>query len=1323
MRFRPHNLRFTICDLRLRRNARPLTGVVPSRQSGVALVVTIIMISVITFLTIAFLALSGREKGATKTATDQVNARLAADQAMERAKVELLAGILASRNPNNFDFLVSTNFINWSGFDPGAFDPRTNVNFEYLQSGAALNAAQYRENLVNLFYDPRPPVFITNRAAANSHEFRYWLDLNRNGQHDRSGWWPVTNGLGQVVYQPGTNFLFLSNYVSGDPEWIGGLNRPDRSHGPENRFVNRFAYAAVPVGKTLNINYIFNQSLAGASMAANGQDYFRNQGVGGWELNLAAFLYDLNTNDFHGWGGQFDYNPIAGVPPAGNAFADAAALYRYRVNGSPNDNNYNLLSVAGLYGPAGTLAFQNDFVDGYTLRSLSPLSTNGLGLVSAGYLNDIDPTSLPWVGAEHRNAFFTIQDLFDRTKTSRGGGGFKFADRLEIAGTNISTYDRYTYSRMLAQLGTDSAPEDPAKLHLNYVNVGRFSVTNHLRWDDPTFNFVAEFGVPASVLFFTNAVDRLLREYSTEWLASDYAVYTNFFRGDGIITVTNIPVVVSNQFVYSPALHRILQVAANIWDAKANARAVQGLPTVFQPLFAARNGNVYITNFVEVDRLSDLPNLAPVDILATGDYASFIETNRPNVLVYGVPPVVGARKGLPNFNEFQIEPIVSMTRKLQLRRIGGVIRETNQFFTMSVGIPQAVEFWNSYASNYPGPVSIYVTNFTTFFATNDLGANFTRFFTTGSRILNTNNWRRFEANKTHSFVVMNRTNLPAMPTIGYLPGPSRYGDVGFVSATNTALFDDSQQLLMPRWSIAISNRVQAMIVNNAGQIIDYVLLGNMVYRTNITDVMCTPPTGVDNPFERLWTTNASTAIPNFVSGRLGIMEQINISLGAYGVPPEGEWSSFGNFNPPAAANEIAKFRVEYYSGTNGAIEVPFTPTYQFHVPMIWQANDPLVHYMSSDLLDVERSGVITRIPPSETTSTLAGKLKNIGSLNERYKPWPKPVGDAPKDVLLTDPEAFNLAIKDPMVTASDDWLFPTNVLPTLGWLGRIHRGTPWQTIYLKSTDVGLSNRVNSPTEWVQNAAFNPSARKWANWSGNPTLEEGFYNRPIADRYLLDVFTTVLNDNAARGRLPINQDGLAAWSALFSGMVTLSNSSALRPNYVPVIIQPAGYYDPFDAASWPPLVQMVEGINATRNNTNLFPNGTFNSLGDILAVPELTESSPFLNRSTDYRLARTITDAAYEWLPQQMLSLLQLGEPRFVIYAYGQALQPAPNSILVGGGNYSGLCTNYTITAEVAARAVVRVEGSPSPQDANHPNPKKRYPPRVIVESYNYLPPD
>ena len=119
-------------------------------RSGVALIVTIIMISVITFLTVAFLALSGREKGAVKTATNQTTARLAADQALERAKVEMLAGFLERGNPADFGMLVSTNYINWNGFDTAALEGSTNVNFDYLINGTALTGNQQLQNLGNL---------------------------------------------------------------------------------------------------------------------------------------------------------------------------------------------------------------------------------------------------------------------------------------------------------------------------------------------------------------------------------------------------------------------------------------------------------------------------------------------------------------------------------------------------------------------------------------------------------------------------------------------------------------------------------------------------------------------------------------------------------------------------------------------------------------------------------------------------------------------------------------------------------------------------------------------------------------------------------------------------------------------------------------------------------------------------------------------------------------------------------------------------------------------------------------------------------------------
>jgi len=117
---------------------------------------------------------------------------------------------------------------------------------------------------------------------------------------------------------------------------------------------------------------------------------------------------------------------------------------------------------------------------------------------------------------------------------------------------------------------------------------------------------------------------------------------------------------------------------------------------------------------------------------------------------------------------------------------------------------------------------------------------------------------------------------------------------------------------------------------------------------------------------------------------------------------------------------------------------------------------------------------------------------------------------------------------------------------------------------------------------------------------------------------------------------------------------------------------------------------------------------------------------------------SINDEVMERIPQQVLSLLTVEHsPRFVIYAYGQTLRPAPDSVIRGIPQYNGLCTNYQVTAETATRTVVRVEGSPDPQFRNdpvfpYPDPRgnwrmdpygRFYPPRIVVEQFNILPPD
>jgi hypothetical protein len=241
---------------------------------------------------------------------------------------------------------------------------------------------------------------------------------------------------------------------------------------------------------------------------------------------------------------------------------------------------------------------------------------------------------------------------------------------------------------------------------------------------------------------------------------------------------------------------------------------------------------------------------------------------------------------------------------------------------------------------------------------------------------------------------------------------------------------------------------------------------------------------------------------------------------------------------------------------------------------------------------------------------------------------------------------------------------------------------------------------------------NTGTNVWVNWTGDVNRYDAANTVPKQDWLLFDLFTTAINGNATRGQLSVNVAadnpdplaGLAAWSALFSGVVV---PTSLTNSYT--VINPAG---PAGISS--KLGQIVQDINQTRTN---FTNpdgvkGVFEHVGDILAVTNLTVQSPFLNWNDSVQRQKGISDEMYEWLPQQVMSLLRCPtSPRYVIYCYGQALKPAPNSLVTSGGSVFGMCTNYQVVAEHAVRAVVRVDGAGTPT------------PHVMVESINPLPPD
>ena len=1277
----------------------------PASERGIALVMTLILLSVTLVMALAFLAISSRERNAVATQSDTAATRLAADAGLSAAESQIAANILSTTNPYSFGLLVSTNYPPFTYANPA--------------------------DLLNLRAFPRAPVWLSN-TVTHVMENRFYLDLNRNGIDDPNGW-------------VGTNVFEI-----GDPEWIGILQHPDRPYGPNNPFIARYTFIALPVGNSLDLNAIHNQVFDEPSSrrsvpisinpnTANSDVFFRNQGVGSWELNLAAFLADLNTN----WWPSYAYNETSGFGNTGVSFDDARALLAWRYA-----NNYNsLASVDALFGGplgVGANAFRYDNVDGY---SDGPLQAS---LQLPGDVLGNDNPLLPWAGADNTNHFFDLTaDLFDPAKTAVGVSaanvnvGNDFAGRLLAAGARADAYDRYTFYRMLAQLGTDTTPQS-GLMNLNYDNLdpaanGVASETNFLSWQP--------------LDFFMNAADRMLRDSTTQW-ATTYtkqngvlvpelnSSFVATFNVTAPFGVTDIPVWVSNRFVYTPAVQRLLQLAANMYDATTNSY----FPSVFRPIFEHDNyGNVFIAGYTNLYSVQGGPNTVadpgdpqlamPFDVASLTNrspaFTPIRDANNNLVNVYGVPWIIGAKKGFPNFNEFVQANIVGVTRRLQVTRdvnaeINAVnsghpgrvfLTGTNQMYIFSLNSSFGLEFWNSYNSNFTDNVTTVYRGSTWLTITNDdslpgnpgviqrmaFAFGGTNSFTSWS---GTSPWVGGLPSSYSFFTPLNYSDYPVMTysvyrtryaasTPGTLAGPGRpprfiptnyfnYFSPGGMSAVfeNANNWPIADKFPLPHFGLLATNRLQVFILdytggNGAAHVIDYVHLEQMTGRDLNAEIFTDGGGGI-------WNTNfAVTGIP------LGIENQMRISRGLATVPSEdGIWQGdqdaflFGTTPTMQQASFKAFFQpwgtIASVPGWGGypavsssnymaSVDAPFAPTRYAVSYTVLQANDPLVHYTTSDLtpsplvLNVLAPTMQPRFNNYVTNiATLAGL--NLGSLNANYQPW----GGNPTWSGL-DPDKYNLAERDPMVKRSDDWNFPNNKFPTAGWLGRVHRGTPWQTVYLKSADI-----LGQP------GGFNT----WRAWDGNRNQFDANNAAPVTDRLLFDLFSTAFDDNATRGTLSVNQAadsfdpvsnpaaGLAAWSAVFSGVVVPTNTSGSYTVINPAAVNPA-------------LEALVTNINYTRSH---FRNpdgltGAFEHKGDILSVPRLTDQSPFFSGLDPNS---QISDAMYEWLPQQVMSLLRVGEPRYVIYSYGQALKPARDGTYLGAGSLFGIVTNYQVVAERAS---------------------------------------
>ena len=139
--------------------------------------------------------------------------------------------------------------------------------------------------------------------------------------------------------------------------------------------------------------------------------------------------------------------------------------------------------------------------------------------------------------------------------------------------------------------------------------------------------------------FFTNIASRLLQ--------SDAAVAATWPYSAALppcpTSLNSIQVYPTNQ--YTPAVHRVLQVAANLYDAATNRYygTTNAFPTIFRPLFLTTHTNgtqVFTVGYEELTNHSGL-------ITAPPPMRGFDDTNNLQVdtydLVMGIPLVIGAK--------------------------------------------------------------------------------------------------------------------------------------------------------------------------------------------------------------------------------------------------------------------------------------------------------------------------------------------------------------------------------------------------------------------------------------------------------------------------------------------------------------------------------------------------------------------------------------------------------------------------------------------------------------------------------------------------------
>ena len=366
-----------------------------------------------------------------------------------------------------------------------------------------------------------------------------------------------------------------------------------------------------------------------------------------------------------------------------------------------------------------------------------------------------------------------------------------------------------------------------------------------------------------------------------------------------------------------------------MYDATTNTYDIYGgttvvYPSVFRPTFARDNlGNIFIsgyTNIASVSGVLDPVLSSPVNATALSLGTTNVDLN--NVNVYGVPWIIGAKKGLPSFNELYDLNVAQVSRLLQVNRpktndFTSADFTTNEMFVMAITNTVGLSFWNSYYSNYVGSgnltvfmqdnMSLVLTN-----AANPAPAipplysfGYTNTFTAwpGSYWNLTTTPPAVGSVNPNSFfaVTLPFTVLPPsaywsqtgqfLPLTTW-PPPASYWETNVTS-----------NYPFPQFGLMSTNWVQAYILDGPPgdmHVLDYVHFSGPNSTRNLTAELADPNYVGPPQFYYNWSTNIAGYGPSTttLAPTYGEVNQLGISRGlaGYAPPPGGTWATTAAFN-------------------------------------------------------------------------------------------------------------------------------------------------------------------------------------------------------------------------------------------------------------------------------------------------------------------------------------------------------------------------------------------------------------------------------------------